>query len=362
MVQTIRRTNAAKLEQFRSFFSGLPHAYGTYDPHTGRARQVKEPVTDAVMLAHLRGEQSYGVYLLKHDRTRALAVDFDEEDLNAPLAFVTASEVQGIAAHIERSKSKGYHVWVFFDGDGVLCATARAWARGVLQEIGKPQTEVFPKQDRLTSDTSYGNYINAPLFGRLVAQGRTVFLNPADHMQPYADQWEFLAQVRRVTSDELDAAASGAIAGPSAQTPTLAIAPPEARERDRTFGLPPCAQTMLQGVESYQRVICFRLAIHLKTAGIPCDLATALLRAWAGKNRPCGKPAIGANEVEDQVTCAYAKDYRSCGCEDPEIMSYCRPTCPLFLRRPPRNRSIGQAQVQTGELAEAGNADEPGTV
>jgi len=45
------RSTAEKLAVFRSCFTGLMHAYGTYDALTGRAFQVKRPVTDETLLA-----------------------------------------------------------------------------------------------------------------------------------------------------------------------------------------------------------------------------------------------------------------------------------------------------------------------
>ncbi len=330
MVQGIRRTTAEKLKLFHSFFSGLAHVYGTYDPNTGRVRQVKEPVTDRVLLAHLRGEQPYGVYLLMDDRTRAVVVDFDDDDLLPAESFVVAAEARGISAYVERSKSKGYHVWIFFEEVGVLCARARTLARELLEEIGKRDTEIFPKQDRLDSATAYGNFINAPLFGRLVPKGRCVFLNPADHMRPYADQWELLATVRRVAGEELESIFAKASPRPRDAAPGMAVNERVPDNSGRAFGLPPCAQTMLRaGVDGYQRVTCFRLAVHLKLAGIPQDLAGVLLKAWAVKNHPPARQIITPMEVDEQVGDAYANTYRSCGCEDPRIKAYCDPVCPL---------------------------------
>ena len=54
------RTTQQKLAIFRACFSGLTHVYGTYDPRTGKARQVKEPVTDHVILSHLKGQALQG--------------------------------------------------------------------------------------------------------------------------------------------------------------------------------------------------------------------------------------------------------------------------------------------------------------
>jgi hypothetical protein len=348
MAQAKRRTTAEKLRLFRSFFSGLTHVYGTYDPETGRVRQAKEPVADQVLLAHLRGEQPYGVYLLVQDRTRAVVVDFDDDDLLRAMAFMTAAEARGISAHVERSKSKGYHVWIFFTEAGVVCAAARTLARSLLQEIGQPQTEVFPKQDRLDSATAYGNFINAPLFGRLVPKGRSVFLDPADHMRPYADQWEFLATVRRVTAKQLESALLKEAPETAEPSPYLRTSNRAADDSGRTFGLPPCAQAMLKsGVDGYQRVACFRLAVHLKLAGVPEDLAAVLLKAWSTKNHPPGKQIITPAEIDDQVRDAYAKGYRGCGCEDPKIKRFCDSSCPLHQHREASEKPSAAPAVRT---------------
>ena len=66
------RDNHHKVRLFRRFFSGLRHVYGTYDPGTGRSWQVKAEVTDQVILEHLTGRRSYGVYLLTDDADRTI--------------------------------------------------------------------------------------------------------------------------------------------------------------------------------------------------------------------------------------------------------------------------------------------------
>ena len=179
------RTTRTKVAIFRDCFAGLPHVYGTYDPRTGRACQVKDAVTDRVIFRHLKGEKPYGVYLLVKDHIRALSVDFDEDDTSAPAQLVEALAALGVRAYVERSKTKGYHVWVSFRRTGVLAAPARRMVYHALNEIGEPKTEVFPKQDVLDGETAYGNVINAPLFGRLVPRGRTVFVDMANSWRPY---------------------------------------------------------------------------------------------------------------------------------------------------------------------------------
>ncbi|MFH1742651.1 MAG: hypothetical protein ABIH23_26905, partial [bacterium] len=121
-----------KVALYRRVFTGLPSAYGTYNPATGRASVVKEPVSDAVILAHLKGKQPYGMFLLVQERTSAVVVDFDEQNVEPVLALAHRSAHYGLPAHIERSKSKGYHVWVFFENGGVPAAKARLVLRHIL--------------------------------------------------------------------------------------------------------------------------------------------------------------------------------------------------------------------------------------
>ena len=328
------RTTKEKLALFRACFSGLRHVYGTYNPGNGRVRQVKVSVTDEVLLRHLTGRQSYGVYLLMRDRIRALAVDFDHEDLAPPMAFVDAAGNYGLSAYIERSRSKGYHVWIFFTEKGVLAAKARRVAQHLLEEIDAPETEVFPKQDRLDARSQYGNFINAPLFGRLVHQGRTVFLDSKGPTQPHPDQWELLDNVRRIAESALD---------DIIEINDLLSLEDGSPKQDRcgeaaggqfALGLTPCAQRMLsEGVAEYQRVACFRLGVHLKKAGLPEDVAVAALDAWAQKNRPRnGKRILTHAEIVEQARHAYAGGYRGCGCEDPAVMPFCDERCPLKVR------------------------------
>jgi len=89
---------------------------------------------------------------------------------------------------------------------------------------------------------------------------------------------------------------------------------------------------LTEGVDSYQRVSCFRLAVHLKRNGLPFDLALAVLEAWAKKNHPTdGKGIITDQEIEHQTKYAFENSYRSLGCEEPAIAAYCDKNCPLYV-------------------------------
>ncbi len=324
------RNTARKIAIFRGLFSGRADAYGTYDPETGRVYQVKEPVTDEVILAHLQGRRPYGVYLLDRDRTRAVVADFDTDDAWAPIQFEAAARQYGVASYIERSKAKGFHVWIFFTGDGVPAWKARRVVGRILTEIEKPTVEVFPKHDAVREGVAFGNFINAPLFGRLVPLQRTVFVHAGDPTTPHRNQWDVLEQVVRIEEQLLDEIIEiNELGGPLDGNGAHAKTRP-AREHC-SHGLTPCAQRMLaDGVTERQRVSCFRLAVQLKRAGLPYASAVAVLNEWSVRNRPSdGKRIITEREVASQAACAFDKGYRACGCEDPAIQPFCEASCPV---------------------------------
>jgi hypothetical protein len=322
-------TLSEKLAVFRACFAGLAHVYGTRDLRTQRISQVKHPVTDRVIVDHLCGRHHLGTYLLNGARTRAVVIDFDTADLMPAIEFQQAAQHYGLPTSVERSKSKGHHVWLFFVKGGVPAAKARLVARHVLDEIGLGRTEVFPKQDRLESPASYGNFIFAPLCGALVREGRTVFLRPDDLTRPAPRQWELLRQVERITEARLDEIIAVNDLGERYVPERVVVAPDG--EPPRTFGLPACAQRMLaEGVQQDQRVSCFRLAVALKRTGLPFDSALDVLHAWAGRNRPVdGKRTITPPEIEAQTRDAYRGRYRSYGCEEAALRRFCDPACPV---------------------------------
>jgi hypothetical protein len=330
------RSTEQKIALFRGLFAGRTDVYGTYDPATGCVRQVKDPVTDSVILAHLQGRRPYGVYLLVKDRTRAVVADFDSEELVAPMEFVKAGRAYEIPAYLERSKRKGFHAWIFYEEAGVAAAKARVVVRRILAEIEKPAVEVFPKQDRLDEATVFGNFINAPLFGALVPRGRTVFVDPGDPTRPHPDQWALLESVERVSEQLLDDMIE--LNGLNVATATIRHSSATVRNGvEHTFGLPPCARAMLaDGVTENQRIACFRLAVRLKRAGLPFDSSIAVLKDWSTRNRPAnGKRIITPEEVVSQAACAYDKEYRACGCEEPVVAAFCEPSCPVRNTVPP---------------------------
>jgi len=169
------------------------------------------PVTDEVIRWHLSGNDGdgqpfvAGVYPLLQDETCFfLAVDFDKlgwrEDAGA---FLEACRRLSLPAALERSRSgRGAHVWFFFD-EAIPAALARRLGSHVLTETmeGRPDVgldsydRLFPNQDTMPQG-GFGNLIALPLQKGPREKGNSVFLD--DALAPWADQWAFLASVRKM--------------------------------------------------------------------------------------------------------------------------------------------------------------------
>jgi len=100
MITDIKRTTKEKVELFMDLFQGLPNVYGTYSTTTGRYWQVKEKITETVILDHLTGKRSYGFYPLVGDRTKVGVADFDHHNPEPPMMFIKRAKHYGINAYL----------------------------------------------------------------------------------------------------------------------------------------------------------------------------------------------------------------------------------------------------------------------
>ena len=279
-----------KIRLFRSLFAGRADVYAQrwenpstkksgWSPVTldGSRTQVSRryaPMDDAVVGAHLSGRITAGLYpLIDGDRCCFLACDFDKGSwLLDALAFLEVCDDFGVPACLERSRSgNGAHVWVFFE-EPVEASVARRLGIGLLRETMALRVEVdltsydrlFPSQD-FVPQKGFGNLIALPLQGRSRKQGNAVFLDPAT-MEPWPDQWAFLAAIRRLPSveaksigDAIRVAAGPGSAGlssmarsrrPGPSPPRVVRATLEAMLAVDRIGLPPALVASLKHLAS----------------------------------------------------------------------------------------------------------------
>ena len=147
-------------QPYISLFRGRGDVYGHDE-----GRCVKEQLTNEVFQKHFSGEAPIGIYpMVPHAEQFYVAwgcVDFDtsDADQNAVKLHDALMEA-GIVSWIEKSRSKGFHVWVFAER-AVLAEDMRNMLIVASHVAETPTTEVNPKQTTLKAG-QYGNYVRLP--------------------------------------------------------------------------------------------------------------------------------------------------------------------------------------------------------
>lgn len=152
--------------RFRQLFRGRGDVWGHDE-----GRCVKEKLTDEHWQDHLMGRSGIGIYpAVPVPDGRVLCVwgctDIDIEDYSRARLLQSTLEQVGITSFIERSRSKGYHVWLF--ATRPVSATAMRNLQLVAHQVADiPPIEVNPKQTDVTL-RKYGNYVRLPYMGGMV--------------------------------------------------------------------------------------------------------------------------------------------------------------------------------------------------
>jgi len=170
------------------------------------------PVTDEAIQDHLTGKHTIGVYPLLPDETCwFLAVDFDKTTWKEDVAaFLKTCEEMGVPIAFERSRSgNGVHAWIFFDSL-VQAVLARKLGSAILTYTMERHPQLgfdsydrfFPSQDTMPKG-GFGSLIALPLQRIPRDKGNSLFLDK--YFNPYPDQWAFLAGVRKMRKEEIEA-------------------------------------------------------------------------------------------------------------------------------------------------------------
>jgi len=135
---SITPTVDEKISHFDSLFHGLRNVYGTFDPEKGNHWQIKQKVNRRSIYNHLVGKWPYGFYPLVGDKTVVGVADFDNGNPEYSLEFIQRAAYYDLDVYLERSKSKGYHVWMFFSQEGILTRKVRTIIKQILHDIDAP--------------------------------------------------------------------------------------------------------------------------------------------------------------------------------------------------------------------------------
>lgn len=316
---------ALKIALFRSLFRGREEVYprrfessrtgkAGYSPVCGNewVRGVCEkprikcsdcphqrwlPVTDEIVRWHLSGcddrgrDCVIGVYpMLLDERCFFLAVDFDEGDWAADAsAYLETCAQLKIPAALERSRSGvGGHVWIFFS-EAVPASLARKLGAHVLTETMERRPDAglksydrfFPNQDTLPRG-GFGNLIALPLQKAAREKRNSLFVD--GNMEPYADQWEFLSGMERVSPQRIEAIVReaegrGRVVG-------VRMALPDDEDDSTPWSLPPSRRRDSLPVGDMPKTIDVVLSdqVYVPKAPLPPALRNALVRLAAFQN------------------------------------------------------------------------------
>jgi len=256
-----------------------------------RLTRTYRPLTDDVVRSHLVGEHTAGIYpLLQEETCWLLVVDFDKKAWqDDTAAFLAACSELSVPAALERSRSgKGGHVWIFFER-AIPASTARKLGCAILTRTMESRHQLgldsydrfFPNQDTMPKG-GFGNLIALPLQKVPRASDNSVFVDA--EFRPYPDQWEFLASVKRMSADAVEAVVLEA----QQRGDLLGVRISSANDEDiDPWAIPPSktrAERKISGPFPAQVQIVRSNLIYVEKNGLPSAMLNRLLRLAAFQN------------------------------------------------------------------------------
>ena len=169
------------IDDFITLFRGRGDCYGSDEGGC-----VRKPLERRTFVDHLEGSIGIGVYPAVPSSTPFCVwgcSDIDVEDLPSARLLQRTLKTAGVMSWVERSRSKGYHVWVFAE-DRVPAEDMRRMLLAAHQVADYPAREVNPKQSDVSTH-KVGNYVRLPYRGGLAATPeRRVILDDHDTPMP----------------------------------------------------------------------------------------------------------------------------------------------------------------------------------
>jgi superfamily II DNA or RNA helicase len=244
------------------------------------------PLIDQTIYDHLVGRHTVGVYpLLADDCCYFLAVDFDDADWRADArAFIQSCRELGVPATLEISRSgNGAHAWVFFSSK-VAARDARRLGTALISRTCARTRQLkltsydrlFPNQDTMPKG-GFGNLIALPLQKAPRESGGSVFVD--DALQPYVDQWGFLASVQLMAPHDIEPTILRATGGSHPLDVTFITDEDQQEPWKRTP-----AKQLLPGPMPTSLIVTLANLLYFDKASLPQALANRLIRLAAFQN------------------------------------------------------------------------------
>lgn len=294
----------------------------------GSATTIHRPVTEVQFQAHLDGEVGLGLTPLREDgATTWGAIDLDVYPIDLVLLARRVLTVK-LPLIVIRSKSGGAHLYLFLSAPapaGLVRKKLRDWA---IFLGGRPDVEVFPKQDSVSRD-SLGNWINLPYFGgeastRYALDDEGKSLGPSEFLDFVAGRAVDPAGLGEI--NPVRPAPTKVADRPPASVPPDRPAPPVVVLDDPSDPLSPfrdgfsCIVPLLQSGAhlGQQNMTVFHLAVYAKLK-YGEDAVPEKVRDWYREHFDGHlKPA----DVTQTIRSALKKSYLP-RCKEPPISGFC---------------------------------------
>lgn len=315
-----RFTSAEKVALFRSLFRGrtdvfpklwmnpkkatkgyAPACFNEWVPNLCGKPQVKcgecpnqafIPVDDLVILNHLQGRHTLGVYpMLSDESCWFLAMDFDKDGWMEDVAAIAETcRREDIPISIERSRSgNDGHVWFFFESP-ISAAQARKMGCFLITETMSRRHQLslgsydrlFPNQDTMPKG-GFGNLIALPLQYEPRKHGNSVFLDQG--FSPFEDQWAYLHSVKKLIPNRVEEIALSATRAGSVTGVRYVEIPEE--DNPEPWARPPSGKAhvpTIQGPLPKEVRIVQAQKLFIEKAGLPQSLLNRIKRLAAFQN------------------------------------------------------------------------------
>ena len=152
-----------QVEAHRQYFVNREDTYAIQNPD-GSYYRVEAPLTDDVLLSHLHGDVTVGVYQIEPEKNTVkwLCFDVDTKEMAQVEKLRDSIVKSGFCSKdnilLEDTGGRGYHLWVFFDPP--IPALVAYYVGRKFEEKSKVKCEVFPKQKVVEA---FGNLVKLPL-------------------------------------------------------------------------------------------------------------------------------------------------------------------------------------------------------
>lgn len=162
-----------EFQRFLKILSPRLDSYAIQLPDKKGYKAIRKPLSNDVLLKHVRGLETVGCYLVHEQLTSSAVIDVDSEiDLRETLKIAVRIQkrfkVLGLPSSLEFSGRRGFHLWFFAERPIPASVWREALAYVLPPKLkpnaprGKVSCEVFPKQDKVAPG-SLGSLIKLPL-------------------------------------------------------------------------------------------------------------------------------------------------------------------------------------------------------